>query len=325
MRFGAGIAVLCSSILCAQSAIVLQRASSASEIRGAALANNGEIFTWGDQLQRWTGPGLKPSTLAHGPFGEGGCLTDLDGDGAQEFVGKEGPELGKLTWRRPPDWKPVVIDDEFETHDCMEATLFGRKGVLVIQRYMQVRFYERGAGKRWPYREIYSIYTPSQQTGLSMRDIDGDGRVDIVCGNYWIRSPQSFELPWHIFAINTYSELPESAMLAHAFLGRDLLVAQGHMSESRVTLFTKPQDPRQLWQEMPIKGEFHRVHTIAAWNGMLFFGENNGASSRIFALKDRNAIEIAKGVENLQILATKDGMISVGPHELVLWRYDRRK
>jgi hypothetical protein len=325
MQFRAGIAVLCSSILYAQSAIVLKRAGSTSEIRGAALANNGQIFTWGDQLERWTAPGLKPSALARGTFGEGGCLTDLDGDGAQEFVGKEGAGLGKLTWRSPPDWKPVVIDDEFETHDCMEATLFERKGVLVIQRYMQVRFYERGEGKRWPYREIYSIYTPSQQTGLSTRDIDGDGYVDIVCGNYWIKSPQSFELPWHIFAINTYSELPESAMLTHAFLGKDLLVTQGHMPDARVTLFTKPQDPRQLWQETPIAGEFHRVHTSAAWNGMLFFGENNGASSRIFALKDRKATEIAKGVENLQILATKEGMISVGPKELVLWRYDRRK
>ena len=47
-------------------------------------------------------------------------------------------------------------------------------------------------GKPWPYREIYSIYTPSQQTGLSMRDIDGDGRIDILCGNYWIQSPERF-------------------------------------------------------------------------------------------------------------------------------------
>ena len=85
--------------------------------------------------------------------------------------------------------EPVVIDDEFDTHDCMEATLFGRKGVLVIQRYMQVRFYERADKSPGRIREIYSIYTPSQQTGLSLRDIDGDGRVDIVCGNYWIQSP----------------------------------------------------------------------------------------------------------------------------------------
>ncbi len=58
---------------------------------------------------------------------------------------------------------------------------------------------------------------------------------------------------------------------------------------------------------------------------MLFLGENNGARPRLFALRNRDAAEIAKGIENLQIMATKDGMISVGPHELVSWRYDRRK
>ena len=325
MRFAPVIAVLFSSVLCAQSAVVLERENSASPIRGAALTTDGRILTWGEQLQVWTRPDLQSRVLATSSFGEGGCLTDLDGDGLQEFVGKEGPGLGKLTWRKPPDWKPVIIDDEFETHDCMETTLFGRKGVLVVQRYMQVRFYERGEGKRWPYREIYSVYTPSQQTGLSIRDIDRDGRVDIVCGNYWIRSPESFELPWHIFAINTYSELPQSAMLAHAFLGNRLLVAQGHMPDARVTLFTMPDDPRQLWKETRIEGRFHRVHALAVWNGTLIFGENNGALSRIFAIKDVQATEIAKGIDSVQLLATKDGVISVGPHELVLWRYDRRK
>ena len=213
--------------------------------------------------------------------------TDLDGDGTQEFVGKEGPGLGKLTWRKPPDWKPVIIDDEFETHDCMEATLFGRKGVLVIQRYMQVRFYERAEGKRWPYREIYSIYTPSQQTGLSMRDIDRDGHVDIVCGNYWIKSPESFELPWHIFAINTYSELPQSAMLAHAFSGKQSAGRAGTHARCAGDIVHECRKIRaNFGMKHRIEGRFHRVHAVTVWNGTLLFGENNGALSRIFVIRD---------------------------------------
>jgi hypothetical protein len=325
MRAWACFTVLFCGVLCAQSATVLRRVTSASEIRGAALTRDGQVLTWGDQLQLWTLPGLKARALAQGAFGEGGCLVDLDGDGMQEFVGKEGSGLGKLTWRKPPDWKPIVIDDEFETHDCMEATLFGRKGVLVIQRYMQVRFYERGNGKRWKSREIYSIYTPSQQTGLSMHDVDGDGRIDILCGNYWIKSSEAFELPWHIFAINTYSELPESAMLAHTLVGDKLLVAQGHMPDGRVTLFTRPEDPRQLWRESRMEGDFHRVHAVMARADTFFFGENNGKLSRIFVISDRKPVKIADGIENLQILAVTNGIVSAGPHEIVLWRYDRRK
>jgi hypothetical protein len=329
MRAWVCFTVLFCSVVYGESAAVLRRVSSISEIRGAALTRDGRVFTWGDQLQLWTLPGLRSRTLANGIFSEGGCLVDLDGDGTQEFVGQEGSGLGKLTWRKPPDWKPVVIDDEFETHDCMEATLFGRKGILVIQRFMQVRFYERGNEGHWPYREIYSIYTPSQQTGLSMSDIDGDGRVDILCGNYWIRSPERFELPWHIFAVNTYSETSQSAMLAHALIGKELLVAQGHLADSRVTLFAKPEDPRKMWNELRMEGEFHRVHAVTSRNGAWFFGENNGASSRIFFVSDLSnnpkPVKIADGIANLQILSTKEGMISVGPREIVLWSYDRRK
>jgi hypothetical protein len=317
--------MLFCGVLWAQSATVLRRVASSGEIRGAASTRDGHIITWGESLQLWSLPELKPRALAKESFGEGGCLVDLDGDGEQEFVGSEGPGLGKLTWRRPPDWKPVIIDDKIDTHDCIPATLFGRKGVLLIQRYMQVRFYERGGKGRWPYREIYSIYTPSRQTGLSLSDIDGDSRTDILCGNYWIKSPESFELPWHIFAINTYSELPESAMLAHALMGNELLAAQGHMPDARVTLFTKPADPRQMWIESRFAGEFHRVHAITAWNGMWLFGENNGASSRIFTLEEHKPVQIATGIANLQILPVNGSIISVGPHELVVWRYDRRK
>ncbi len=262
--------------------------------------------------------------MAPGDFGEGGCLVDLDGDGAQEFVGKEGPGLGKLTWRKPPYKTPVVIDDEFDTHDCLEATLFGRKGVLVIQRYMQVRFYERAAKSPWPYREIYSIYTPSRQTGLLLRDIDRDGRIDIVCGNYWIRSPERFDLAWRIFAINTWFEEPLSATLAHAFVGDDLFVAQAHMAEARAAFFRRPTDTKLLWPEERIKIPLHRVHAVAVMDGSLFFAENNGAASRTFVMRNGVPEKILDGVDTLTLVQAKESVVSVGPRELVLWRYRRK-
>jgi hypothetical protein len=324
MRALGYVFVLILSAAEGQTLTILKRVPAAGELRGAAKARDGRIISWGDGLYAWTLPSLTPRLLASGTFGEGGCLVDLDGDGRQEFVSVEGTGLGKLTWRRPSDWKPVMIDDEFETHDCLEATLLGRKGVLVIQRYMQVRFYEKSDSSPWPHREIYSIYTPSQQTGLSLRDIDGDGRVDILCGNYWIRSPERFELPWHIFAINTYFEQPLSAMLAHAITGGRLFVAQAHLQDGRVALLEKPEDPKKLWKETRVEGSFHRVHAVAAMDGSLLFGENNGAASRLFALRGDRAEKISEGVALLNIIPRREGLIGVGPHEVVLWRYRRK-
>lgn len=149
-------------------------ARSAGAIRGAAIDASGALYTWGDGLRIWTAPSLRSRLLAPGRFEEGGCLVDLDRDGRPEFVTQEVSGLGKLVWRRPPDWQPKVIDTEIAMHDCMEATLFGRRGILMIQRYMQVRFYElpQHDGEPWPSREIYSIYTPSQQAGLALHDVN---------------------------------------------------------------------------------------------------------------------------------------------------------
>jgi hypothetical protein len=272
----------------------------------------------------WTVPGLQRAGISSGDFGEGGCLVDLDGDGQQEFVAKEGGGLGKLTWRKPPYKEPLVIDDEFDTHDCIEATLFGRKGVLVVQRYMQVRFYERASKSPWPYREIYSIYTPSRQSGLSLRDINHDGRIDIICGNYWIQSPERFDLGWRIFAINTWFEEPLSATLAHASVGEDLFVAQAHKPESRAAYFRRPKDARLLWPEERLDMQFHRAHAVMLIGRSLFLAENNGAASRTFAVEGSRVRQLFEGVDTLTLLPVADSVISAGPHEVVLWRYRRK-
>lgn len=321
--------VLLGTLGQAQSITILKRVPLAAEVRGAAQSGDGRVFTWGRGLTRWTIPAMQAELLADGEFGEGGCLVDLDNDGKPEFVAKEGSGLGKLTWRRAPYKVAVVIDDEIDTHDCIAATLFGRKGVLVVQRYMQVRFYERSASGVWKQREIYSIYTPSQQAGLLLRDVDEDGRVDIVCGNYWIQSPAEFSLPWRIFAINTYFDQSLSAMLVHCFIEKgfikdDLFVAQAHMQNAKAALFHKPADPRQLWTEKRLDLVMHRAHAAAVLHGLLFFAENNGSASRTFVLEGNKPRKILDGIDTLQLLAAGNAMLSVGPRELALWRYRRK-
>ena len=80
-----------------------------------------------------------------------------------------------------------------ETRDILAVTLLGHRGVLVVHKQMQVRFYEipRDPTQPWPAQDLYSFYTPSREGGLGLADIDGDGLPDILCGNDWIRSPKA--------------------------------------------------------------------------------------------------------------------------------------
>lgn len=274
------------------------------------------LYTWGSSLRIWSLPDLVAHREgASGPFNEGGCLFDVNGDGREDLIMQEGYGIGRLVWLEAPRWNRHEIDSEVEMHDCLAAALHGRRGVLITQRHMQVRFYEP-AGPRWRMREIYSFYTASSQTGLAMADIDGDGLRDIVCGNYWIRSPRRFDLPWRLFAINTRSETPESAMMRFAVFAHGLAASQGHRPDGRLLWFERPKDPRQLWRETSLGANVRLVnpHGLARAGGRILAGENNGAASRLieFDLRGNHQV-LAEGHPVIAILPAAGGLLLVGP------------
>src|SRR2546430_2664916 len=148
---------------------VARSAVSPRVLRGAALsADRTRLYTWGDGLYVWDIGSMNSKRLAKGSFGEGGCLLDIDHDGHDDLIVQSGDGLGKLIWFNGRTWRQTVIDSGIEMHDCLGFTLLGHRGVLMVQRGMQVRFYtEPSKGhEKWGYREIYSFYTPSKQAGL---------------------------------------------------------------------------------------------------------------------------------------------------------------
>jgi hypothetical protein len=235
-------------------------------ITGYALLDR-TLVTWGDRLLWRTLPQGKYRVVrGRGrAFAEGGCLLDVDGDGKLDIIVNEGGPDADLVWYRAPSsggrWTRHVIDTGIDAPDMLPATLHGHRGVLLIHKRMQVRFYEipTDPTARWPYQDVYSFYSPSHQGGLRMADMDGDGRPDILAGMYWIRSPESFELPWRLFAIELWNETPESAMLRLSYgplagAAPELVAAQREMRPARLARFEKPADPRQLWIEHRIEG-----------------------------------------------------------------------
>jgi hypothetical protein len=327
--------------------------TSSAIVRGAAISpgKRQTFVTWGDAVLLWRVPEGKPRPLAkdlQAHFGEGGCFADVNGDGRFDLVlnrlpDKESAGLGKLVWLEAPNWQEHLIDTGIEMSECQETRLLGKRGVLMVQRHAQVRFYSfpPAESNQAIYQEVYSFYTPSREAGLARADVDGDGLLDIFSGNYWIQSPKQFELPWRLFAIELYNETRESATLRLVAVnaGKDIFVAQREMADARVAWLERPRDPKVLWTEHRLEapGGFHYAKGLAVMQGInnrsessIIVGEDNGDSSRMMILDWTGSkfplVFSAKIQPVIDILAVDSTrFIALHRHCASIWEFQGRK
>lgn len=274
-------------------------------ILGAAIAAD-RLYTWGRELRRWNLSTLQSTVLARFQTGEGGCLVDIDRDGRIDLVA---PTSRGLAWFRAPLFAPQVIDSGAVTWDCSSADLHGHWGVVVVHRGMQVRLYEF-IEERWTYHEIYSFYTASEQAGLLWRDIDADGRPDLVCGNYWIQSPPAFDLPWRLFAINTLNDRPRSASARLTFLGPKLVWAESRESPARLALFTPPRDPKLIWTMELLASDLRNPQGLATDGSQILVAENAGPASRLWPWGQS---ALRTGWPTILLHVAEDSLFQIGP------------
>jgi len=293
-------------------------------ISGAGMYRQA-LVTWGDRLRWWEPPYTHGRPLRSGRFGPAGCVWDVDGDGRPDIVVAEGRTLA---WFRSPAWMRHVIDDGVETDEVVAARIHGRKGILLVHHRNQVRFYWPQADPvgPWQARDVYSFYSPSDQGGLLVTDVDTDGRPDIVCGNYWIRSPDQFNLPWRLFAINTWSEEGPSGIARFALAGGGLVACQAAMAPARLALFEKPADPRQLWREQRLEGSLGLTHPrVLAAAGSDFFLNEAAGPGRLIRFRSqgpgRFSPEIVDRGRPLLFLHCQDqSLLGVSASFIIQWK-----
>jgi hypothetical protein len=300
------------------------------------------LLVWGDgvweiDLRRRSGRTLARNIRIE----RGGCVADANGDGQQDVIALEGK---RMVWLGAPLWSAQIIDDGANFSDCLAATLFGRKGILVVHQQAQVRFYEhppKEASGKWPYREIYSIYTPSAQGGLLLTDVDGDGRRDILTGNYWLQAPSSFELPWRLFAIHDWWESPRSANVLLSWVPRGkgsfpvLVAAQREETPARVSMFERPPNPRDFWRHTPLlsgdafgpAGGLAIADLTGDGSPEIVVAEQAGSRSRVLVFSNRGkSWEVQAEAATLPVRAlwpTANGIVALHAGSVALWRLQR--
>lgn len=285
-----------------------------------AAADGQQLFTWGDRLLRWSLRTGERLDLGHGPFLEGGCFQDAD-----HIVLNIGPRRPALIRIDTSSQSRRLIDTGVLASDILPVTLHGRRGVLVVHRGGQVRFYEvpPDPAQHWPMQEVYSFYSPSRQGGIALTDVDGDGFTDILCGNYWIQSPHRPDLPWRLFAIELWNELPPSAMLRLAWVDGKLIAAQREMQDARFAWFEKPKDPKQLWIEHPIV-RLNQPNSLDAadldgdGNPEILVAERGGAG-RLIIVKGRELQIVTHGSPIVYARALDGGILTVSREAITRW------
>lgn len=286
------------------------------EIRGAALLERPRprLVTWGDQLLEWRLDGKAPRVLkAQAGYGPGGCAADVDGDGRDDLLVQERPGPGRLLWLRAPDWTARTAEAETELADCLPFTLAGRRGVVLTHLYAQARFY---LFPNFDYKELYSIYTASEQGGLLAHDVDGDGLLDLFLGNYWMRNPGQLDVAWRLFAVNAFHDTPRAARAALAlWKGRTLFWAESLAERARIVAFTPPADVKQLWVEHRLE-PLDEPRAVLAHEAGVLIGHANGVVLESPEDDGWKRTVVATGFPVLKLIAAGGKVWAVTPSDV---------
>jgi hypothetical protein len=105
--------------------------------------------------------------------------------------------------------------------------------------------------------------------GLAWADVDGDGKPELVAGNYWFKPTDSTSEEWQRFqfAQGYVGTLIETADLDGD--GRVEIVLSegdaqyfGRKERGRVAWFKAERDPRQLWREHVLANDLVDPHSL---------------------------------------------------------------
>jgi hypothetical protein len=245
---------------------------------------NTELLTGGNGALLWYRPAtLEKGTIATGNFGVGLAMMDVDGDGRLEAVVAE--ESAEVQWQwlvtyyKPgkqlsDPWQRFVIDAacEGQAHDLVPADVDadGETELIANAAYCAnpgLIIYKRSPlDGRW-HKHVAD--TGFFAEGVSVGDLDGDGRLEIVHGPYVYSQPADgpYSGHWHRtdFAVS-FRQMCRTALLDITGNGTpDIVIAESEYLEGRLSWFENRLAAGKGWVEHEIERGLVYLHSLHTW------------------------------------------------------------
>ncbi|MBN1422772.1 MAG: VCBS repeat-containing protein, partial [Planctomycetes bacterium] len=203
---------------------------------------------------------------------------DVDADGDRDVIAIRG---GSVLWYENPGWKAHPIGDA-PMHDIETADFDGDGKPDIAARNQgefgsrgdRLHFFRQVSPRRWT---ASSIEIPDGE-GLLVRDVDGDGRPDVVINGTWYENTGGVA-GWraHVFAKAWTHKSAFVAMGDISGDGReDIVLAPSELRGQtyRLSWFEAPADRRGIWPEHIVLDRIEAVHHFV---GIGDFDRDGGA------------------------------------------------